>query len=71
MEINLTNNLAFWVLSLVIIQSALQKLECSDEIQDQIHTPLDVTYLTASDIQWGTQKRNKPHTKVDLSGNSY
>ena len=59
MEIKLPKKLlAFWVISLVIIQSALQKLECSDEIQDHVRIPLDVAYLTASDIQRGTHKRN-------------
>ena len=57
MEISFPNLLAFWVLTLVLIQSALQKLECSDEIQDHVRMPLDVTYLTASDIQRGTHKR--------------
>ena len=64
MEISLPNLLAFWVISLVIIQSALQKLECSDEIQDHICMPLDVAHLTTSDIQRGTHKRDKPRAEL-------
>ena len=50
-EISLPIFLAFWVISLVIIQSSLQKLESSDETQDHVRMPLDVAYLIASDIQ--------------------
>ena len=63
MEMSVPNFLAFWVIVLVIFQSALQKLECRDGIQDHLCMPLDLAYITVSDIQQGTNKRNKPCTE--------
>ena len=71
MEISLPYLLAFWVISLVLIQSALQKLECSDEIEDHIQMPLDVAYLTVSNIPRGTHKRNKRDGSVMDQGASW
>ena len=67
MDITLPTFLGFWFLFLTIFKSTLHKFEWSNEIQDHILMPLDMSHLIASDIQHDTHKRNKDEQSWLLS----